>query len=104
MNDGYRVDDEDAFDEFGKKLNQLADNTKSTGDLVGGMVADPGLFGVLAGQIIGAAASSACDMTGQAFDKYSEAIQKHKDKLDKTLETYQAQEDDVATRLSEYKV
>lgn len=104
MSGEYEVKDPGAFDAFGRKLNELSDNVRSTGDLVGHMIADPGLFGVLGGQIIGAAASKYCGDAKHAFDSYGETLEKHKEKLDNAKKAYQAQEDDVSDSMSRYQL
>lgn len=101
---GYEIKDPAAFDTFGGKLNELSDNVRGTGDLVGHMVADPGLFGILGGQIIGMAASIYCSGASQAFAKYGEALEKHKEKLDQAKKAYEAQEDGVSDSISRYQL
>ncbi|KMS88762.1 hypothetical protein [Prauserella rugosa] len=101
---GYSADDLQAFDDFGKKLSSLSDDVRGVGELVRGMAVDPGLFGILAGQIIGAAASDACRSAGDAIEDYGKTLEKHKDKLDKAKQTYEAEEEDVKAALSRYQL
>lgn len=102
VSDGYGTK-EPGFDTFAGKLNELSDNVRATGDLIGHMVADPGLFGVLGGQLIGAAASKYCADTRDAFNTYGEALEKHKEKLNMAKEAYKAQEDHVSDTLSGFQ-
>lgn len=104
MSGEYEVKDPGAFDTFGRKLNELSDHVHSTGDLVGHMVADPGLFGVLGGQIIGAAASKYCADARDAFAKYGETLAQHKEKLDKAKQAYEAQEHNASDSMSRYQL
>ncbi|MEV7550257.1 hypothetical protein AB0N89_11585 [Amycolatopsis sp. NPDC089917] len=100
MSGGQEIPASEAFDTFGKKLAGHADEVRQSGDLVGHMVADPGLYGILMGQIIGAAASAYCAETRDAFSKYGESLQKHKEKLDKAYKEYQANEDHAKEQIS----
>ncbi|MEU3627812.1 hypothetical protein BS329_38955 [Amycolatopsis coloradensis] len=103
MSGGQDIPASEAFDTFGRELNGLADNIRKTGDLVGHMVADPGLYGILMGQIIGAAASAYCGETREAFNKYGESLEKHKEKLDKAVKAYRAQDEHARDEISRYK-
>ncbi|MEV4604113.1 hypothetical protein AB0K15_42955 [Amycolatopsis sp. NPDC049253] len=103
MSAGYEIKDPAAFDTFGGKLNELSDNVRGAGDLVGHMVADPGLYGILGGQIIGMAASIYCSEAEQAFAKYGEALEKHKEKLDQAKKAYEAQENNAANSIPRFQ-
>ncbi|MBK1789214.1 hypothetical protein [Prauserella cavernicola] len=103
MSGGFTADNPgEAFGEFGKKLDEVADNARETRNLLRGMVADPGLFGIFLGQIMGAAASAACDDSADGFDKFGEALEKHREKLDKAAKSYEEQDQSVKDEMSEF--
>lgn len=104
MSDGYNIETIDAFKTFGDKLNDLSDNVRDTGSLMGDMVADPGLYGILFGQIIGVAASVYCAGSREAFENFGEAIERHKEKLDKAMKDYQGQEDHATESISRFQL
>ncbi|OLT38732.1 hypothetical protein BJF85_08625 [Saccharomonospora sp. CUA-673] len=102
MSGQYEVEDTDVFDPMEKRLASMSDEVREIGDLVAGMMLDPGLFGVGVGQVIGAAASDACSKTGEALRDYGETIDVHKEKLSNARESYMEQERSVQAAMSEY--
>lgn len=102
MSGGYEVDDPEAFDVFGTHLDELADNLRGTAEMIGSCVADPGLFGAV-GQLFGLGATLHCGKARDQFSSYADSIGALREKLDKAKQTYQQQEDDVATAITEHK-
>lgn len=102
MSGGYDVDDPEAFNVFGRHLDDLATDLRGTGEMIGGCVADPGLFGAV-GQIFGLGATIHCGKARDQFNSYADSIGALREKLDKARETYRQQEDDVAGSISEHK-
>ncbi|MBB3051613.1 hypothetical protein FHS23_002642 [Prauserella isguenensis] len=103
MSGGYEVDDPEAFEVFGKHLDDLADNLRGTAEMIGGCVADPGLFGVV-GQLFGLGATIHCGKAQSQLGSYADSIGTFREKLDKARQTYRQQEDDVAGSISEHTV
>ncbi|WP_197321100.1 hypothetical protein [Saccharomonospora sp. NB11] len=104
MSSGHVIRDYSEFDEFSRTLDTLASDLRSTGDLVGSMVADPGLWGVLLGQVIGAAASKFCADARDALNDYGEAIELHKEKLDKARRLYEETDRQADESISRYQL
>lgn len=102
MSSGYEVDPA-ALDAFGTKLDALSDNVRDAGETVGSCFMDVGLFGVV-GQIFGAGASHHCREAGNHLNSYADTLGTLRDKLDKARQTYETQEDEVASSLSRYEV
>ncbi|MBB3664740.1 MULTISPECIES: hypothetical protein [Prauserella salsuginis group] len=102
MSGGYEVDDPEAFDVFGRHLDELADNLRGTAEMIGGCVADPGLFGAV-GQIFGLGATIHCGKARDQFTSYAGSIGTFREKLDKAKQTYRQQEEDVAGSIAEHK-
>ncbi|GAA1210996.1 hypothetical protein [Prauserella alba] len=103
MSSGYEVDDPEAFDVFGRHLDQLADDLRGTAEMIGGCVADPGLFGAV-GQIFGLGATIHCGKARDQFTSYAASVGALREKLDKAKQTYLQQDEDVAGSISEHKV
>lgn len=104
MSGGYGIEGLDAFDAFGRELDSVAANVRRTGELVNDMVADPGLWGIALGQVIGAAASKFCADAHDTFVTYGEAIDRHKDKLIEARNSYEEQEQAVVDSITRYQL
>jgi hypothetical protein len=98
---GYSLDSA-ALDKFGKHLDGLSDNLRSSGDMIGSCVADPGIFGVV-GQLFGAGASMHCGKARDQLNSYADSVTKFREKLDTSKKSYQNQEDDVSDAISKHK-
>ena len=98
---GYKVPPE-AFDNFGKALDELADHLREAGSMIGSCVADPGIFGAV-GQLFGAGASLHCGKARDQLTSYAESFGKFRENLDQGKKTYQEQENHVVETLAKYQ-
>lgn len=94
MSDGYEVDVE-KLKTFSKHLSDMHDDLKSAGDQVGGVVGDPGIFGILGGQLFGAAASAYCAQARDGFHGYAGTADEFAGRIDDTVKGYDTGEADV---------
>ncbi|MBB4683858.1 hypothetical protein [Amycolatopsis jiangsuensis] len=101
MSGGYSLDPK-ALEKFGNHLDGLADNLRGSGEMIGGCVADPGIFGVV-GQLFGAGASLHCGKARDQLTSYADSVGKFRENLDKARKGYQDQEDDVTDSISKYQ-
>nr|WP_086865746.1 hypothetical protein [Amycolatopsis lexingtonensis] len=96
---GFKVSSEPLAN-FGKHLDELQSNLKSTSDLVGGMVCDPGMFGINpACQLMAAGASTWTDKARHQFDAYSKTIGEFADKVTEAAKRYQSGEEDAVNSI-----
>lgn len=94
----------EAFKKMGDCLMDVADGARGSRNLVRGMVADPGMFGVFLGQAMGGPASKACDDAGDGFDKFGESLEKTKEKLDKAKQAYEDQDQSVKDGMKKFEL
>jgi hypothetical protein len=99
VSDGYEVSSE-KLKAFSKHLSEMHDDLKSSGDQVGGVVGDPGIFGILGGQLCGAAASAYCAQARDGFHGYAGTADEFAGRIDDTVKGYDNTEVDVHDLLS----
>lgn len=99
MSGGFDVEPQRLV-EFGKHLDQLESNLKETAGVVGGCVADIGIFGMV-GQLFGAGASKWCADAERQLNTYAGTIAGFSEKLNEAARRYQdgdAEAEDSITR------
>src|SRR5207237_403245 len=90
---------------FGKHLDELQSNLQGTADLVGGMVCDPGMFGI--NPVCQLMAAGASDWTSKAhhqFGDYAKTIGEFADKVTEAAKRYQSGEDDAVDSIVRFEL
>ncbi|MDT8911945.1 type VII secretion target [Amycolatopsis sp. PS_44_ISF1] len=88
MSDGIKAQKE-AFDAFATHLDQLEEQLQKSADMVGSCVGDPGIFGIVAGQLYGAGASMHCGKARDHLHDYSAKVKDFSDKVRDAAKHYQ---------------
>lgn len=100
---GFRVSSE-PLATFGRHLDELQNNLRSTADLVGGMVCDPGMFGINpACQLMAAGASAWTDKAHHQFGAYAKTVGELADKVAEAAKRYQAGEADAVDSIVRFE-
>ncbi|TLW92058.1 hypothetical protein FFT09_14300 [Saccharomonospora piscinae] len=102
MSGGFQVES-DYLTDFGKHLDTLEDNVRSTAELVGGCVADVGLFG-LVGQIFGIGATAHCAKARNQLNTYADDISQCADDIRQAAKAYESGDDEAELNISEYQL
>lgn len=85
---GFGVTTE-ALKKYRTHLDQLEEALQKSADMVGSCVADPGIFGIMGGQIYGAGASMHCAKARDHLNKYSENVKEFSDKVNEAAKKYE---------------
>jgi hypothetical protein len=103
VSDGFEVDPE-ALHAFSTHLQELEDGVRKSASVVGGCVGDPGIFGIMCGQLYGAGASLHCNKAKDQLNTYADRLARYGDALDESIKEYEASDHEALNSISKVEV
>lgn len=103
MSEGFDVTKDDLH-KFSKHLRDLEDVVRESASRVGSCVGDPGIFGIMCGQLYGAGASLHCDKAKDQLNTYADRLVRYSEDLDAAIKEYEASDDEALSAISKVEV